>query len=382
MQPIHKKISFIILLIIVAFTSCQSKKENTTKETTVTNETEITLTNAQLKNAAIQTASLSTATISNVIKVNGKIDVPPQNLVSISVPLGGYLSSTKLLPGMHVNKGEVIAVLKDQQYVQLQQDYLITKSKLQYAELEYNRQKDLNTIQASSDKITQQAQSEFNSLSILKNALAQKLKMVNINPEKLTANNIQQAMNIYSPINGYVSKVNVNIGKYVAPSEVLFELINPEDIHLNIKVFEKDIAYLAVGQKVITYSNANPSKKYECEIILISKDITPEGSNEVHCHFEQYDKSLLPGLYMNAEIELQRKKANTLPEESIVNFEGKDYVFLQESNNKFSLKEITIGNTENGFTEIKNYTEISNKIVVVKGAYTLLMAMKNKQEEE
>lgn len=382
MQPIHKKISFIILLIIVAFTSCQSKKEDTTKETTVTNETEITLTNAQLKNAAIQTASLSTATISNLIKVNGKIDVPPQNLVSISVPLGGYLSSTKLLPGMHVNKGEVIAVLKDQQYVQLQQDYLITKSKLQYAELEYNRQKDLNTIQASSDKITQQAQSEFNSLSILKNALAQKLKMVNINPEKLTANNIQQAINIYSPINGYVSKVNVNIGKYVAPSEVLFELINPEDIHLNIKVFEKDIAYLAVGQKVITYSNANPSKKYECEIILISKDITPEGSNEVHCHFEQYDKSLLPGLYMNAEIELQSKKANTLPEESIVNFEGKDYVFLQESNNKFSLKEITIGNTENGFTEIKNYTEISNKIVVVKGAYTLLMAMKNKQEEE
>jgi hypothetical protein len=36
-----------------------------------------------------------------------------------------------------------------------------------------------------------------------------------------------------------VSKVNVNIGKYVNPSDVLFELINPDDIHLNLKVYEK-----------------------------------------------------------------------------------------------------------------------------------------------
>lgn len=370
------------LFCLVTLIACSTKQETVKEEPKEISETEITLTSAQLKNAAIQTASLGTAMISNVLKVNGKIDVPPQNLVTISAPLGGYLNSTKLLPGLPVSKGEIIAVLKDQQYVQLQQDYLITKSKLQYAELEYNRQKELNASQASSDKITQQAQAEFNNLSILKNALAQKLKMVNIQPDKLNANNIQQAINIYSPINGYVSKVNVNIGKYVSPSEVLFELINPDDIHLAIKVFEKDMAYLTKGQRVIAYSNANPSKKYACEIILVSKNVTVEGTNEVHCHFEQYDNTLIPGLYMNAEIELQRKKANTLPEESIVSFEGKDFVFLQDSSHRFLLKQVTVGNTENGFTEIKNFAEIANKTIVVKGAYTLLMAMKNKEEEE
>jgi cobalt-zinc-cadmium efflux system membrane fusion protein len=34
--------------------------------------------------------------ISSLLKLNGKIDVPPQNLVSISVPMGGYLKYTKL----------------------------------------------------------------------------------------------------------------------------------------------------------------------------------------------------------------------------------------------------------------------------------------------
>ena len=68
--------------------------------------------------------------ISSILKLNGIVDVPPQNMVSISVPLGGYLRSTSLLPGMHVRKGDVIAVMEDQQYIQLQQDYLTAKAKI------------------------------------------------------------------------------------------------------------------------------------------------------------------------------------------------------------------------------------------------------------
>jgi cobalt-zinc-cadmium efflux system membrane fusion protein len=34
-------------------------------------------------------------------------------------------------------------------------------------------------------------------------------------------------------------KVNVNIGKYVTPSDILFEIVNPSDIHLALTVFEK-----------------------------------------------------------------------------------------------------------------------------------------------
>ena len=98
--------------------------------------------------------------LSSTIKLNGKIDVPPQNMISVSVPMGGYLKSTKLLPGMHVRKGEILAILEDPQYIQLQQDYLLAKSKLHFAELELARQQELNKSQASSDKVTQQAQTE------------------------------------------------------------------------------------------------------------------------------------------------------------------------------------------------------------------------------
>ena len=327
----------ILTSILIIVNACKNKTLVKQDTVATTNENVVTLTDAQYKNATIETTTLQQRSIATVLKLNGKIDVPPQNMVSVSVPLGGYLRSTKLLPGMHINKGEIIATMEDQQYIQLQQDYLLAKSKLHFATLEYNRQKELNQSQASSDKVTQQAQAEVSLQLINRNALAEKLRLINKNPVSISANSISKSINIYSSITGFVSKVNVNIGKYVTPAEVLFELINPTDIHLNIKVFEKDVAKLLIGQKVIAYSNVQPYKKYDCEIILISKDINPEGTADIHCHFENYDKTLLPGMYMNAEIALTANTSNTLPEESIVNYQGKEYIFVSNSTKQFEM---------------------------------------------
>lgn len=375
-----------ILLItasIFLLVSCSDKpKTEEKKQEKPGNENMVTLSEAQLNSAKISVGTLEQKTISTTIKVNGKIDVPPQNMVSVSMPLGGYLKTTKLLPGMHINKGEVIATMDDQQYIQLQQEYLTTKSKLAYTEAEYERQKELNQSKASSDKVLQQTQMEYNTQKITLRSLAEKLKLININPAAINENNISKSVNIYAPINGFVSKVNVNIGKYVNPADVLFELVNPTDIHLNLHIFEQDLDKLYIGQKLIAYSNNKPNEKHPCEIILISKDISAEHYAEVHCHFEDYDKSLIPGMYMNAEIELHNDNLPVLPEDALVNFEGKHFVFIAREKNVFELTEVTTGAKENGFIEIKNATEFNNKSIVTKGAYTLLMALKNKAEED
>ena len=370
------KITIILLLII----SCNSDKKEK-KATVIENQNKVSLTNEQLKNVTIKTEALAQRTISTLLKLNGQIDVPPQNMISISMPLGGYLKYTKLLPGLHFLKGEVLAVMEDQQYIQLQQEYLITKSKLNYAEKEFVRQKELNQTQASSDKVYQLADTDYKTLRITLSALAEKLKLIHINPNTLSEKSISKSVNIYAPINGYVSKVNVNIGKYVNPSDVLFELINPLDIHLNLKIFEKDVVKLKIGQKLAAYSNNEINKKHLCEIILISKDLSAEHTAEVHCHFENYDKNLLPGMYMNAEVAIKNSDSFTLPSEAVVNYEGKNYVFIATDLTNFVLKEVQIGTSEGAFIEIVNYLDFKQNKVVTKGAYTLLMQLKNKSDE-
>ena len=245
-----------IFLITIAFliTACGSNTEQeSNSEASNGTENTIVLNEKQLNAAKLSFTNLEERVIGSIITANGTIDVPPQNMISVSVPLGGYLKSTKLLPGLQIKKGEVIAIMEDQQYIQMQQDYLTNKAKLAYSKSEFERQKELNASKASSDKVFQQIQMEYNTLRISLNSLEQKLKMINIKPELITENNISSSVKIYSPINGFVAKVNVNIGKFVNPSDVLFELIDPSAIYLNLKIFEKDLNKLSIGQKLIAY---------------------------------------------------------------------------------------------------------------------------------
>ena len=378
MKPI-----LILIACIITLSSCKNDTEQETESIQEVINHSVILTSAQFQNAHIQTGKLMQKNISTLLNLNGKIDVPPQNMISVSNPLGGFLKTTKLLPGMPIKKGEILATMEDEKYIQLQQEYLIAKSRLTYQEAEFQRQKELNQNKASSDKILQQSIMDFQAQKITVNALSEKLRLININPETLSESNLSRSINIYSSIDGFVSKVNVNIGKYVNPSDVLFELINPDDIHLNLTAYEKDVEKLAIGQKVQAYSNNQPNRKYPCKIILVSQNLSSDRSAEIHCHFEVYDKILLPGMYMNAEIEITSNNAACINDDAIVHFEGKDYLFISKETYKYEMIEVKIGHSDGHFTEIlpNNLIDLSNSMIVKKGAYTLLMQLKNKIDE-
>lgn len=367
---------------MVLLFSCGKEEEKTTEEfEVVASQNQISLNDAQMKNAGIVVGTLNSENISNKIRVNGTIDVPPQGTASVSSPSGGYVRSTKILPGMYVAQGQTLAVLEDPQIVQLQQDYLLAKSNLSYAQKNYARQSDLNKSKASSDKVTQLAQTEAQNQNIMMKGMAEKLRAMGINPNQLNSGNIQRSIAVTAPISGYVSSVNVNIGQYVSPTEKLFEIRNTSDKHLALKIFEKDLKYISEGQRVIAFTNENPEKKYLANIILISKDFSADKSVLVHAHFQNDDALLLPGMFMNAEVETNSENGTVISDDAIVTWENKQYVFEEVKPKTFKMLPVTIGNSENGKTELLNFNEIlKTKKLVTKGAYYLLMGLKNVEE--
>jgi len=376
----HINLGLLILSVMIVFQACGNKAAESETKTNEIRVKEITLTDAQMQNASIGFDTAKIVKLSGTIKVNGVIDVPPQNMVSVSLPLGGFLVKTKLLPGMHLNKGDIIAVMEDQQYIQLQQDYLTAKAQFSYIESQYQRQAELNQSKASSDKMFEQAKSDYQSQKILINALSEKLKLIGLNPAQLNENNMSKSINVYSPINGFVSKVNVNIGRYISPSDVMFELVNPDDIHLNLTIYEKDLQSLHIGSKVKAFSNNNPDKIYDCDVILIGQDVSKEGFVQVHCHFQTYSNILIPGMYMNAELESDSKLGLALPEASVVSHEGVEYVFIEKSNKHFEMVTVKILSRSKGMLEIEENPQLIGAKVVVNGSYDLLMMAKNTAE--
>ena len=376
----------VILLCCVALFACTSTKKDkeiTTDSKTVTTENVaadiVVLSPAQLKSANVISGIIEKKEMHKIIKVSGVIDVPPSNIVSISIPLGGYLKKTSLIPGTLVKKGAVLATLEDPAYIQLQEDYLTSKSKLAYLEADFNRQKTLSETKATSDKLYQLAKSEFESQKYMVKALSEKLKLIGLNPLTLNENNISRAVDFYAPISGYVTKVNVNIGKYVSPTDVLFEIVDPSDLHLRLTVFENDASNLKIGNNVTFYINNNSTEKHKATIIVFTPNINENRSTDVHCHLNSTVKNLYPGTFANAEIELSNAKVNAIPEEAIVKWENKPHVFLKVANDSYKLVPVQTGLTTNGFIEI--ITPLGNQEVVTKNAYTLMMKLKNSTEE-
>ncbi len=380
-KSIYKALLMFFFIIMVSCQTNEPKDQQIITQDAV-DESLVKLTDAQLKNAAIQTMSISNQSVSQILRINGKIDVPPQNMQSVSAALGGYLKSTELIAGKPVSKGQVIAIIENPEFIKLQQDYLTAKSKYQFAELDFNRQKTLNESKASSDKVMQLAKAEMDNQQIQMNAIAQSLRLVNINPAQVTADRISKSAPLYSSISGYVSKINVNIGKYVAASDVLFELVNPDRVYLNLSVFEKDLQKLTIGQRLSAYSNSEPDKRYDGTIQLISRSIDEQGMAMVQCALNGSDKRLVPGTYINAEIAVSTSFEDAVPEESVVNFEGKNYLFVQESKLAYRLVPVEIGLEDNGYVQVKNAVELIGKNIVIKNAYTLLMKLKNTEGEE
>lgn len=372
-----KNIYLVTSILLLASCTQQPASDNNISNPTETNS--VTLTPEQLGNGGIITGTPERRNLTSTIQVSGSIEAPPGNVISVSFPLGGYVRKLNLLPGTKVTRGEVLVMLEDPQYIQLQQDYLMAKSRLFFLQAEYDRQKELNADKTTSDKSYQQVKDEYESQNILVKALREKLKLISVNPDKLTSATISGSVNIYSPINGYVTDIFVNTGKYVSPTDVLFELVDPSDVHLILNVYEKDISSIVVGQGVVCYLNNSTEKKYMAKVHLISKSVRPDRTSEVHCDFDKgVASAFLPGMFVNAEIELANRSVTAVPDDAVVRWENKPYVFTVKSDSTFVMVPVETGIQTEGFTEI--LTDLNTQRLVIRNAYTLLMKLKSTEE--
>lgn len=398
-----KLISILSIIIGLTLTmSCGSKtaEEAITEDRHQEEENTVEFTGAQYKTADIELGKVENKQISGTIKVNGKLDVPPQQMVSISVPLGGFLKTTSLLQGSRVKKGEVIATMENLDFIQMQQDYLEAKNQFEFAKTDYDRQLDLAKENVNAQKTLQQAKTTYSSWQTKANGLKEKLKMLSIDISSLNEGAITSTINIYSPINGYVTEVNVNIGKFVNPSDILFEIVDTEHLHAELTVFEKDVPKLKIGQKV-RFTLANESKERIATVYLLGREISADRTIRIHCHIDKEDTNLLPGMYLKAVVETGGIEVAALPDKAIIDYQGKKYIFYQlseqphaalkeeskeqhEAEYHFTMLEVQTGNSEMGYTEITLPSDFNTESaqIVVKNGYAILSKMKNTEEAE
>jgi len=288
------------------------------------------LTEEQINATGITLGNIVQKNLTAIIKANGALRVPNNNKANATSLYGGVIKTLKVQLGDYVQKGQVIATIENPQFIQLQEEYLTLGSRILLAEQEMQRQKELNEGNAGATKNLQSATAELNSLRTRKASLQKQIQLMGINPNRVSTSNLQSALLVTSPVNGTVSKEFAKIGSYVDVSSPVVEIVDNGLLHLDLQVFERDLPLIKEGQIVNFVLTNNPSVTYTAKVFKIGSSFEDESKTiGVHCTVTGNKKGLIDGMNITGMISAENISAPAVPNEAIVEADGKFYIFVQ-----------------------------------------------------
>ena len=368
-----------IILFALVLIACGNSEKNNEPIVEESSETKsIIISQSQFTSENMQLGKLKEQAFNQTIKTNGMIDVPPQNKAIISTFMGGYITKTPLLIGDKVKKGQILVTLKSPEFVEIQQQYLEVAEQLNYLKSEFTRQKTLFDENITSQKNFLKAESTYKSSLAHFNGLRKKLVMLNINPSSVEKGIITSTINLYSPIEGYITKVNISNGVYVSPTDAIMEIVDTDHIHLELSVFEKDILNIKKDQKILFKIPEASDKTFDAEVHLVGTTID-ETTRTVNVHGHLGDESqahFVVGMFVEADIIINSKNSLALPKEAIIEIDDKFFTLVlnkKENDNYFFEKiKIDIETQSETYVSILNTDDLMDKDILTKGGFMLI----------
>ena len=194
---------------------------------------------------------------------------------------------------------------------------------------------------------------------------------------------------LFRSIDGFITQINVSLGMSVAPEQVIYKVVDRSHMHLELKVFEKDIHKVEEGQKVLFTVPVAGVEEMGATVYLKGKVFEEDTRTlGVHCHLHKEYKDIVPGMYVNATIFCNAANANTLQEKSLIREGDKIFAYINVSKQgdktaSFEKIEVTIGKKREGTVEIISPETILTSTQIVKeGVYDLNAELNRAGEEE
>jgi cobalt-zinc-cadmium efflux system membrane fusion protein len=355
-----------------------SEKKNENNSSEPLNPNEIVISQSQFINGKMQLGKLEQQSFNQNIKTTGMIDVPPQNKAIISSFMGGYITKTPLLIGDKVIKGQALVTLENPEFVELQQQYLEVSEQVHYLKSEYNRQKTLFDENITSQRNFLKAESTYKSRLAHYNGLRKKLVMLNINPSSVEKGTITSTINLNSPIDGYITKVNISNGAYISAADAIMEIVDTDHIHLELSVFEKDILNIETGQKILFKIPEASNKTFNAKVHLVGTTIDETTRTvNVHGHLEDESEAhFVVGMFVEADIITKTSKSLALPKDAIIEVEDNNFILVLKNKTGdmyyFEKVKIDIHFQNENSVFVKNTNNFIDKDILIKGGFMLL----------
>ncbi|MFT5168190.1 MAG: cobalt-zinc-cadmium efflux system membrane fusion protein [Saprospiraceae bacterium] len=348
----------------------------------------IHLNDAQFLNAEIDTGWFEMKNISEVIHANGYTQLDPQDQADVNLPISGTIKSINIIEGDYVKKGQTLVTMISLEYnkmlmdkAKLSEELSIAAANLVYLQQEFDRQETLAKEMVTANKIFQKVSADLRMEKAKINAVQEQIKLLE-QTIGLVNNSGTSIISIPAPISGYITHVNVNVGSVPILGSPMFSIVNNSKMHVDLLVYEKDLALVKVGQSVRFIFTNQSNQEIKGKIYNIGKSFEKDTKSvAVHADIGANDANLIPGMYLNALIDIGNNNVQTLPEEAVIFAEGREFIYLWEKENllkedqdetTFARLEVKTGPKKLGHVQVTPLGEIHDgDKIVTSGAYYL-----------
>ena len=334
------------------------------------------------KALGVKTAEVKFRNIEEEVLAYATVELSWQQHRYVTTPIAGRITRLHVQSGQAVSVGQELAEVESTELENLQLGLLDAenKAKLSATTLDRVRRlaKDQVIAQQELIEAANEHQENLNSIAIARS----RLKRLRLSEEQIDAiirdGKPLRSLSIHSPLAGIAIHTDLAIGKFIAPSEHLFEVIDLSSVMLRIDVLEHDLAKLEQGQRVEVSLSAFPESPFSGKIEVIEKyldPITHLGRAWASLPNSSDDRKLLPGMYGQATVVLADGEKLAVPREALLSNGTETFVLVEEAATaratEYRKRNVALGRRTREFVELAAGDIFPGDRVVTTGAHEL-----------
>ncbi|MDX2023841.1 MAG: efflux RND transporter periplasmic adaptor subunit [Deltaproteobacteria bacterium] len=328
-------------------------------------------------NAGLQIQPLAPGTYTPKLKLSAVIVGDPSQVAEVGARVPGRVSAIRVKLGDVVRKGQPLIDIESVDIHEATLQYLTARARFAAAKDALDRQRLLYQERVGAEVDLRRAESEFAATRAAVDEGEEHLKFLGLTTGDVRAlanhtPNAEHPGTLRSPIAGRVAALNVSVGQVVTGNENALTIANTKNVWASLRVYERDLVYLSVGQAVQLQLPSVPDRLFEGKLTFLSELVDPHTrTTEARVWLANDEGLLRPGATVTALVALPAKPNSLwLPDEAVQTVEAQPSVFVAEGNGRFVARPVKASDTQGGFRQIEAGLAPGTK-VVVKGAFTL-----------
>jgi Cu(I)/Ag(I) efflux system membrane fusion protein len=195
-----------------------------------------------------------------------------------------------------------------------------------------------------------------------------RLQLWNVTPQQISelekTRKASDTLTLLSPFRGVVQSVPVEQGKSVKTGDLLVEVADLSVVWLWAEFYENELSMLQVAQKLTITAKSYPGQNVDGTISLIDPFLdATKRTAKVRIDIPNPDFKLRPGMYVNAELEMDMGTALTIPISAVMPTGTRSVVFVDKGEGKLEPRIVQLGTKYGDIYEVKSGLEENERVV-------------------